>query len=78
MAQHEEGNTTAYLDSIDVPPIINSSPRPPKEKDESDNNTGKKISMTLQSVEPPNGLDGDKRDIVHAETISVVPGRKDD
>jgi len=66
MAQKEGSNTTAYLDEVDIPPLINHKPRPAKP-------ASQKIPITDISASAANGLRNDSKangiNLPQAETL---------
>ena len=54
MAQNEGSNTTAYLDEVDLPPVINHGPRPAKPANQ-------KIPLTDISASATNGLGSESK-----------------
>jgi hypothetical protein len=67
MAQKEEGNTTKYLDMVDIPPVINSGPRELKKGNVSDDIRRENVPLTDISASAANGLSGDSK--VNGSTI---------
>jgi hypothetical protein len=56
MAQKEEGNTTGYLDVVDIPPIINNEPRLLNKENDGGNNHRDEVQLTDLSASAANGL----------------------
>jgi hypothetical protein len=74
MAQKEEGNTTKYLDMVDVPPIINSGPRRHDKKNGGDDVREEKVELVDLSASATNGLESKSKlggDVVYVEDIMV-------
>jgi hypothetical protein len=74
VAQKEEGNTTEYLDVVDVPPIINSGPRRLDQGNTSDDGSKDKVPLTDLSASAANRLRIESKtdgNIVHIENVLV-------
>jgi hypothetical protein len=74
MAQKEEGNTTKYLDMVDVPPIINSGPRRLDKRNGGDDVREETHKLTDLSASATNGLESKSKvggDVVYVEDIMV-------
>jgi hypothetical protein len=74
MAQKEEGNTTKYLDMVDVPPTINSGPRPLSKGKSSNDDDGEEHKVTDLSASATNLLGNGskvKGNTVHVEDVLV-------
>lgn len=72
MAQKEDGNTTAYLDQVDVPPFINHGPRRAK-KGNDDEGRNKPASSSIPTPSTGHGNEVNVDDIL-VERSSVAVG----
>jgi hypothetical protein len=76
MAQKEGGNTTGYLDLVDVPPVINSGPRRLDKGNEGDDDRTRRETVPLTDlfVSATNGLGNEskvKGNAVQVEDVLV-------
>jgi hypothetical protein len=74
VAQKEEGNTTAYLDKVDVPPVINKGPRRVNKGNDSDDGLKGKVPLTDLSASAANGLRSENKvegNVVYIEDVMV-------
>jgi hypothetical protein len=74
MAQKEEGNTTEYLDTVNIPPVINSGPRLLKKGNDNGDDRREKVQWTDTSASAANGLRSGSKvegNVVHVENVLV-------
>lgn len=74
MAQKEEGNTTGYLDMVDIPPVINSRPREVKKGDDGVHNGKANVPLTELPASATNELRGESKvngNVTYVEDVAV-------
>jgi hypothetical protein len=74
VAQKEEGNTTGYLDMVDIPPVINRGPQELKKGNDGHHNGSANVPLTELSSSAKNGLRSESNvngNVTYVEDVAV-------